>query len=280
MRQILFPLLLLAPLLAGAANAPRDEPVPGGIALVPLAPASSPAPTARLADRPVMVIPRDGFWTAVVGIDLDTAPGAVTLQIAQGDGSTAVHRIQVRPKEYAAQHITIKDRRKVEPSAQDLKRIAREHGEIERAFRSFRTAAGADAALAMPVNGRLSSPFGLRRYFNGKPRRPHSGIDIAAPAGTPVHAPGAGVIHTVGSYFFNGNTVFIDHGQGLVSMLCHLQSVSVKPGQRVARGDVVGRVGSTGRATGPHLHWSVSLNDARVDPDLLMPAPPGAPARQ
>jgi len=280
MRPALALLCLLAPMLAGAAAAPRDEPVPGGIALVPLAPASRPAPTARLSDTPVMVIARDGFWTAVVGIDLETAPGTITLHIAQNDGSTAVHRIQVRSKEYAAQHITIKDRRKVEPSAQDLRRIEREHSEIERAFRSFRTSASVETALAMPVNGRLSSPFGLRRYFNDKPRRPHSGIDIAAPAGTPVHAPAAGMVHTVGSYFFNGNTVFIDHGQGLVSMLCHLQSVNVKPGQRVARGDVVGRVGSTGRATGPHLHWSVSLNDARVDPDLLMPAPPDAPARQ
>jgi murein DD-endopeptidase MepM/ murein hydrolase activator NlpD len=277
MRRAILVLVLLGPAIAGATGAPRAEPVPGGIALVPLAPLSRPAPTAKIAGTPAMVVAREGFWTAVVGIDLEAQPGEHVLEIVHGEGPLAVHRIPVRAKEYASQHITLKDRRMVEPPAADLERIARERREIERAFRSFRPAAAVEPVLDMPVSGRLSSPFGLRRFFNGAPRRPHSGIDIAAPAGTPVRAPAPGIVHTVGEYFFNGRTVFIDHGQGLVSMMCHLQAVTVHPGQAVERGAMVGRVGSTGRATGPHLHWSVSLNDARVNPGLLLTGPPAAP---
>ena len=205
-------------------------------------------------------------WYAVVGIPLSAATGNHELHLDPG----GTIRFEVRAKDYETQHITIKDRRKVEPNAEDLRRISREKKRITTALRSWSDGSAPHLPLLRPVNGEQSSAFGLRRFFNGKPRKPHSGLDIAAPRGTPVIAPAAGVVVDTGNYFFNGNSVFIDHGQGLVTMYCHLDSIAVKKGQKIARGERIGNVGSTGRVTGPHLHWSVSLNDARVDPALLM----------
>jgi murein DD-endopeptidase MepM/ murein hydrolase activator NlpD len=110
----------------------------------------------------------------------------------------------------------------------------------------------------------------MRRIFNGESRNPHSGMDIAAPVGTPVRAPLAGTVIDTGDYFFNGNTVFVDHGRGVISMYCHLSAIDVIPGQHVAAGTTLGKVGMTGRVTGPHLHWALSLNRAWVDPELFV----------
>jgi len=112
----------------------------------------------------------------------------------------------------------------------------------------------------------------LRRFFNGEERNPHSGLDFAAATGTPIKSPAAGKVILTGNYFFNGNTVFVDHGQGLISMFCHLSRIDVAVGDEVPRGGVLGKVGSTGRATGPHLHWNVSLNGNRVDPAIFIGA--------
>jgi murein DD-endopeptidase MepM/ murein hydrolase activator NlpD len=155
-----------------------------------------------------------------------------------------------------------------------MKRIEREMAEQSAANRGYRAGVvPSNLLLDRPVDGgRLSSPFGLRRFFNGQERNPHSGLDFAVPAGTPIKAPAAGTVVLVGDYFFNGKTVFLDHGQGFVSMFCHMSAIDVKVGDEVPRGGVVGKVGATGRATGPHLHWNVSLNDARVDPAIFIGA--------
>ena len=270
MQRILATLLLcliLAPV--GALELPHLAAVPGGVTLVPLS-ASPQRPQVHFQGKPVLVLERDGQWQALVGIPLGIEPGAVELQVSTRDGQRQALAFRIEDKAYETQHITLTDTRRVTPSGPDLERIARERGRIQAALRHYSSDLPDSLVMALPVDGRESSPFGLRRYFNEQPRNPHSGLDIAAPEGTPVLAPAGGRVIDTGEYFFNGNTVFLDHGQGLVTMYCHLHEIQVEEGQTVRQGDILGTVGKTGRATGPHLHWGVSLNDARVDPKLFL----------
>ena len=275
---------LLSPLAAltltpPQADLPFQAAVPGGVAVVPVGPLSYPPPTVVYGKQRVMLRSKDDQrWVAVVGIPLGARPGEHHLDITDSGGRRRV-AFRVEPKRYAEQRLTIKNRRMVEPTQKDLNRIWREKKIIGRSFATWSETAPPSLRFTVPVAGRYSSPFGLRRFFNGKPRKPHSGLDIAAPEGAPIRAPAPGTVLATGDYFFNGNTVLLDHGNGLVSMFCHMSRIDVKPGQKISQGEILGQVGKTGRVTGPHLHWSVSLNNTRVDPGLFLPAPPvkGAP---
>jgi len=278
MRLILRVLLfawLLAPLGAGAQGYIArllNHPVPGGVAVVPLGGVAAGA-SAFLKDRQVMILrDSDESWIAVVGIDLKTRTGREQIELRMPDGKRRQIAFTVLPREYPAQHIKLKNKRQVNPDPDQLRRYEREYKAQIDAYSSFRNEGPSNISLDRPVDGRLSGRFGLRRFFNGEERNPHSGLDFAVPAGTPVKAPADGVVTIVDDYFFNGKTVFIDHGQGLVTMYCHLSALDVKVGERVSRGQVIARVGATGRATGPHLHWNVSLNNARVDPAIFINA--------
>lgn len=261
-------LLWLAP--AAAHALPRAEPVPGGLAIVTLGDAARPAPRVEYAGKRVLVVAEAGRWHALVGLPLSAAPGSHNLHVHRA-GSDEVVRFEVRDKTYETQHITLKNQRQVDPLPADLERIERDQARSRAAFAVWSERPAVATAFLPPVAGAVSGTFGKRRVFNGQPRQPHSGIDLAAGPGTPVRAPAVGRVVEVGDYFFNGNTVFIDHGQGLVTMFCHLESYAVAVGDEVAAGQIFARVGATGRATGPHLHWSVSLNDSRVDPTLFLP---------
>jgi len=149
-------------------------------------------------------------------------------------------------------------------------RFERERARIDEVLSRWTDRQPDDLTFDAPVPGVRSSSYGSRREFNGEARNPHTGMDIAAPSGTAVLAPAAGVVVEVGDYFFNGNTVFVDHGRGFLSMYCHLSAVDVKPGEQIAAGTQIGAVGMTGRATGPHLHWGLVLNHAWVDPALFV----------
>ncbi|MBI1174365.1 MAG: peptidoglycan DD-metalloendopeptidase family protein [Sideroxydans sp.] len=252
------------------ASLPQSSNVPGGIAIVPLENViGSGKPQAWLGKQPVLVTSDHNQWFAVVGLALDTAPGAHELRADIG-GETQLRQFTVHPKKYPEQHIKLKDKGKVELSATNLARFKREFKAITGYKHHWQAAPQTDLAFILPAKGRLSSRFGLRRFFNDKPRAPHAGLDLAVARGTPVEASAAGTVLAADDYFFNGKTVFIDHGNGLITMYCHLDKFKVKAGQAVRKGQVIALSGMTGRATGPHLHWSVILNGAMVDPELFV----------
>ncbi len=246
------------------------QPVPGGVAIVPLPSASHSPPKVTFLQKPVLVVAgQEQRWVAVVGLPLDIAVQTQVLIVTEQKTSTEI-KFEVKDKKYREQRITVSNNRHVNPLADDMTRITRELELQNAAYRQVSPNTPSNILLDPPVKGPLSSPFGLKRFFNGEPRAPHSGLDFAVPTGTPVVAPAAGKVILTGDYFFNGNTVFLDHGQGLVTMYCHLSVIDVKVGDTLARGQVLGKVGATGRVTGAHLHWNVSLNDARVDPAIFI----------
>lgn len=252
-----------------AQQLPHSESVPGGISIVPLKDINR--PKVYYNGNPVMLIGVPGNWQAIVGIPLSAEPGVHRLNV-NNNGKESIHNFDVASKNYKTQYLTIDNERQVNPTPDDLERINKEKELIEMAKATWRDTDIVALDLSLPAEGPYSSPFGLRRYFNDQPRQPHSGLDIAAPQGTPVKAPADGFVISTGEYFFNGNTVFIDHGQGMITMYCHLNSIAATTGQEIKRGELIGTVGQTGRVTGAHLHWSVILNRTMVDPELFLPA--------
>ena len=264
-----FLLALSLPLPALAL--PEESSVPGGIALVQLGAVTpnSAKPRAWLGEQPVWVSADHGQWVAVVGLALDLAPGAHNLRVDDGELQRQVE-FDVRPKNYPAQHIRLKDSSKVTLSPADEARAVAEIAEIQKLKRHWRDEEADDLQFIQPAAGRLASRFGLRRFFNGEARATHSGLDVAIGRGTPVKATARGTVLAVGDYFFNGKTVFVDHGNGLISMVCHLDRIDVQAGDPVSQNQRVGLSGMTGRASGPHLHWSMVLNGVMVDPALFI----------
>jgi murein DD-endopeptidase MepM/ murein hydrolase activator NlpD len=280
--------LALLGLLAGAAPAfcasfiaPRATAVPGGVVTFKLPGALDQKPVVKYGDRPVLVARQAEGWLAVLGLGLSTEPGEYHVEVQQPGGNPRQMAFKVVDKKYSVQELKVAPGQ-VNLSPENEARVANEREKVRTALEGFTPDAPATLRLAAPVPGRRSSSFGLRRVFNGESRSPHSGMDIAAPTGTPIKVPLAGRVVDVGSYFFNGNNVVVDHGQGLMTMYCHLSKIRVEMGQQVKAGEVLGDVGATGRVTGPHLHWGVVLNGASVDPALFLPPPlpkkPPAPA--
>ena len=267
-----------------AAIPPVEHAVPGGVVLLRVAASGTAtgeltAPQAYFGGAPLLMLPPGSSqrheWLAVVGIPLSQPPGPAEIRIAGSGPDSATQGFTVRPVHYRTQKLTVAPAQ-VDLSSADLQRVEGEHERIRAALATFSATVPASLRLVAPVAGKRSSSFGLRRYFNGAARDPHSGMDFAASTGTPVHAAAECVVIETGDYFFNGNTVLVDHGSGLITMYCHLSTIGVQSGQHLAAGAVIGAVGATGRATGPHLHFGVALNRAFVDPALFLPAAPGA----
>ena len=261
---------VLLPAPSRALDLPRESRVPGGIAILDLGTADEPPGSVVFNGHGAPVLRNGASWVAIVGIPLDTAPGKHAANLQPSSGNASKVEFTVTDKRYEEQRLKVANQRHVEPSQEDLERIEHERKRIDAALGNFDAGRVPQFVLRAPVDGRRSSSFGLRRFFNDQPRNPHTGMDIAAPTGTPILSPAPGVVTDTGDYFFNGNTVFVDHGQGVVTMYCHLSRIDVKPGDEVATGTPLGLVGATGRVTGPHLHWGVAVNRAMVDPALFL----------
>jgi murein DD-endopeptidase MepM/ murein hydrolase activator NlpD len=271
--QIFIPIVLSLLLAVSAhaqvmvSNLPKSSMVPGGIAVIPT---GSTATQGTYQGQRITLANYQGQQYAIIGIPLNAPIDSHQFLLTYQDGTTETLQFKVEDKQYLEQHLTISNKRQVNPNADDMVRINRESKEMGQAFSSWNDSLTPVFSMQIPVAGVKSSSFGLKRFFNGQARKPHSGMDIAADEGTPILAPAPGVILATGNYFFNGNTIILDHGHGLISLYCHMNTIDVNIGARVETGEQIGRVGQTGRVTGPHLHWSINLNNTRVDPALFL----------
>ena len=233
------------------------------------------APRATAFGKSVRMYPvGDGFlWRGLVGIDLTVEPGIVPVAVrataADGTEVGEIHELAVQPKQFPTRRLRVAPRY-VEPPPDVLARIQREAREVAAIFEVSSAERLWSGGFGKPVPGAPTSSFGRRSVFNGQPRNPHSGTDFRSGAGTPVRAPNAGRVRLTGNQYFSGNVVILDHGWGLYSYFAHLSAIDVAEGDLVERGEVIGAVGATGRVTGAHLHWTVRLNEARVDPLALL----------
>ena len=264
--KYIIPLLLSSLFTPSLFGAPKNFPVPGGVAIFDIS--KSGVSRVEFMGKRGALFRENGTLYALVPIPLWAKEGRYEVKLYGAKNFTLP--LEIYKREYAVQHLVIKNRRKVEPNRKDLARIAKERERKAKA-KAFRSNEYANVDMVWPVSGVVSSPFGLRRYFNGKPRSPHSGIDIAAPEGEKVFAAADGVVVDTGNFFFSGNLVFIEHGNGLMTLYAHLSRIDVRPGDRVKKGEPVGLVGSTGRVTGAHLHFAVLIDGVYVDPMLFLP---------
>jgi hypothetical protein len=233
-------------------------------------PSAGAVPTGRWGDRPVAFFPLEppGRFGALLGIDLDAPVGPQPLTVMIGTRELE-RTVTVEPQDFPLQTLTLPEEM-VELDSPTLARVTREQQEVLGAMAAQTPERWWRGAFLVPTEGAVTGSFGRRRIINGEPRNPHTGEDISAPEGAPVVASNGGVVRLVAEHFFSGRSVFLDHGGGLYTMYFHLSKTLVAPSQRVEKGDVLGYVGSSGRASGPHLHWGARLNGARVNPfDLI-----------
>jgi murein DD-endopeptidase MepM/ murein hydrolase activator NlpD len=258
---------------ANAANAtnatlPRELRVPGGVALLTVGDASAPRPAVTRDAANVWVVQRGGAWVAVVGIALSAPPGEHAVSVTR-DGKTTEQSFTVKPKRYPVQKLTL-NKAMVDPPPEVMARIERESAHLKTVRSTWRESDNTTAAFTLPAKGPLSSRFGVARVLNGQPRSPHAGLDVAVGTGTPVNAPADGIVIDTGDYYFCGKGVMIDHGNGLITLYCHLNEFVAKTGDSMKRGERIALSGGTGRSTAPHLHWTVYLNGVAVEPELFL----------
>ncbi|MDM7998339.1 MAG: M23 family metallopeptidase [Acidobacteriota bacterium] len=212
-------------------------------------------------------------WTALVGVDLETRPGSYQIELRgiyqDGKSVKALKGIRILSKKFPVRELKV-DEKFVTPPAEAMARIEEERHRVNAIFASVTPEKLWTGPFRAPVPGQVISAFGKRNVYNGQPRSPHSGVDFRGAVGTRIKAPNGGRVVLATDLYFSGNTVILDHGFGLYSYLAHMSEISVKEGDEVDAGSLVGKVGATGRVTGPHLHWTVRICATRVDPLSLM----------
>lgn len=225
------------------------------------------------AKFPLAFSEQNGTYEGLIGIDMDTRPATYEMKIVTTDSGSGIHlsnfSLKVEEVDFGIQKLSLPSAM-VDLDRKTLERVNKEAGQLKSLFRVFRDERLWTGAFIRPVEGELSAAFGLRRIINGKRQTPHTGVDFRAEEGTPIWACNSGMVVLVGELFFSGKSVILDHGWGFYSMYFHLSEVLVKEEDRVDKGAILGRVGSTGRSTGPHLHWGIRMNGARVDPISLL----------
>lgn len=263
---------LIAPCFA---QVPQHAPYPGGVALIPIKDKPPNKPSVFYQDHPVLVINTTQTlaspqWVAVVGIPLDFNERSITVKVNHSMGHY-YESMPIESKSYPVERLTIPNQRKVTPLDSDIRRIEQDTLKIQTAYQTQSHYHVDNLALSLPIKGRVSSSFGRRRILNGIPKNPHNGMDIAAIEGTPILSPLPGKVILTGHFFYAGNFVLIDHGQGFMTGYAHLSDISVQKDSWIKAEEPIGLVGKTGRVTGSHLHWVVRLNGTAVDPQLFLP---------
>jgi hypothetical protein len=244
---------------------------PGEVVRVSIACGCDAVPAAAVFGREIPLAPSgQGRWQGLVGVDLDVMPGIYPLVVTVQGSLPHTTRLDVQPKQFRTRALRVANQF-VDPSADEITRILQEAERLDRIF-SVLTPPAWPRPFALPLRTTPSGNFGSRSVFNGVPRQPHAGVDFSSRAGTIVTAPAPGRVALAEDLFFTGRTVILDHGGGLYSLYAHLSSIDVRVDEAVRHGARLGRVGATGRATGPHLHWAIRLNGARVDPLSLIAA--------
>lgn len=250
-----------------------ETPVPGGIKVIPIQSKKGTEPKAFFNENRVTLLndnKNKNQWIAIVGIPLGQSLGEAQLEVVVDEISSIVP-FTIHAKSYRSEKILV-EKKYVTPPKRVQNRIADEAKHLNWVLSQWQPGPLTTLKLVLPVTGRMSSEFGVHRILNGQPRSFHKGIDYAAPIGTSIYATQQGVVADIGEYYFTGNTVVIDHGQTFKTIYCHLNKVYVKKNQIVSQREVIGEVGKTGRATAPHLHFGVSLNNVRVSPELFFAA--------
>lgn len=256
-------LFMAAPALADAPLDLRGRMEQGGLVVGQAAPGA----TATLDG---MTLDVDEAGVFAFGFDRDHGPQA-KLNVTYADGTAVERVLAVKAREWQIQRVEGVPQKFVSPPPEAMAQIARSTALKNEARETRAAGTGFAGEFIWPATGPISGVFGSQRYYNGEPRRPHYGVDVAAPTGTPIRAPAAGIVTLASEdMYFEGGLVFLDHGQGVTSLMMHMSRVDVTAGQQVAQGDVLGAVGGTGRATGPHLHWGLYWRGAWLDPQLLV----------